>query len=78
MSVSKWGMYGRIAGTYAPDRFGDHAGHPVPCLSRALAPWFKAQIGSTYTANARLALNCLGEYECYPVRQQSDALFDVS
>jgi hypothetical protein len=46
MSASNRGMYGRIAGTYALDRFGDHAGHPVPCLSSALAPWFKAQIAS--------------------------------
>jgi len=41
----QWGMYGRIVDTDALDRFGDHGSHPVPCLSSALASWFKAQIG---------------------------------
>jgi hypothetical protein len=40
--LNQWGEYGRIVNTCALHHFADHGGHPVPCLSSALAPWFKA------------------------------------
>jgi hypothetical protein len=44
--LNPMGEYGRIIDTYALHLFGGHGGNPVPCLSSALAAWFKAQIGS--------------------------------